>query len=105
MTRVPLVRDSATFSAACRHTLHLRNSASPSRHSFVALSRNRGVDATVKFATACPVGVYRSSGSPHRFPMIVIVVSPAAIAGFSSLTAGPARCGADGDDMLGVVEV
>src|SRR3954470_4724914 len=33
MTREPRVRDSATFSAACRHTLQRRNSASPSFHS------------------------------------------------------------------------
>src|SRR3954471_11654925 len=33
MTREPRVSDSATFSAACRQTLHRRNSASPSFHS------------------------------------------------------------------------
>src|SRR6185312_11492480 len=37
----------------------------------------RGVDATVKFATAAPDGVKRSSGSAVRFPTTVIVVSPA----------------------------
>src|SRR3712207_8700157 len=43
---------SATFSAACRHTLQRRNSASPSFHSWVWRSRVRGVDAMVKLATA-----------------------------------------------------
>src|SRR5215212_9491089 len=37
----------------------------------------RGVDATVKFATAAPDGVNRSSGSAVRFPMTVMTVSPA----------------------------
>ena len=37
----------------------------------------RGVDATVKFATAAPDGVNRSSGSAVRFPTTVMVVSPA----------------------------
>ncbi len=37
----------------------------------------RGVDATVKFATAAPDGVNRSSGSAVRFPMTVMMVSPA----------------------------
>src|SRR5690348_3701500 len=30
MTRIPFVNDSATFSAACRHTEHVRNRLSPS---------------------------------------------------------------------------
>src|SRR5215472_6618099 len=79
MTRIPRVSDSATFSAACRHTLHVRKRLSPSFHSPVVLSRNRGVDATRNFATGCPDGVNRSSGSSTRFPAIVIWVSPAAI--------------------------
>jgi hypothetical protein len=37
----------------------------------------RGVDATVKFATAAPDGVKRSSGSAVRFPTTVRMVSPA----------------------------
>jgi hypothetical protein len=40
-------------------------------------SNIRGVDATVKFATAAPDGVKRSSGSAVRFPMTVMTVSPA----------------------------
>src|ERR1017187_8945352 len=39
MTRMPLRRDSAAFSAAWRQTLQRRNSESPSFHSFEALSR------------------------------------------------------------------
>src|SRR4051812_16055664 len=76
-TREPRVSDSATFSATWRHTLHRRNSASPSFHSPDALSNVRGVDATVKLATAAPDWVKRSSGSAVRFPTTVIVVSPA----------------------------
>src|SRR5215212_5042707 len=37
----------------------------------------RGVDATVKLATAAPDGVNRSSGSAVRFPTTVMMVSPA----------------------------
>src|SRR3954471_18125739 len=59
--------------------LQRRNSASPSFHSLVALSRNRGVDATVKLATAAPLGVNRNSGSSVRFPTTVRVTSSAAI--------------------------
>ncbi len=77
MTRLPLTSDSATFSAAWRHTEQLRNSASPSFHSLVCLSNVRGVEATVKFATAAPEGVNRSSGSLVRLPITVIGVSPA----------------------------
>ena len=79
ITRIPRVSDSATFSAACRHTLQVRNKLSPSFHSPVWLSLNRGVDATRNFATGCPDGVNRSSGSSTRLPAIVIWVSPAAI--------------------------
>src|SRR5690348_11363119 len=79
MTLMPRCRLSATFSAACRHTLQLRKRLSPSFHSPVALSRNRGVEATRKVATGCPAGVKRSSGSATRLPTTVIWVSPAAI--------------------------
>src|SRR4051794_23920515 len=77
MTAVPRWRDSATFSAAWRQTEQRRKSASPSFHSLVFLSKVRGVDATVKFATAAPLGVKRSSGSAVRFPTTVMMVSPA----------------------------
>src|SRR5436309_12863799 len=63
--------------------LHRRKSASPSFHSPEFLSNVRGVDATVKLATAAPDGVKRSSGSAVRLPITVIVVSPA-IAGLRS---------------------
>src|SRR5690348_11767593 len=76
-TRVPLVSDSATFSAAWRQIEQFRNSVSPSFHSLVCRSKLRGVDAIVKFATAAPDGVNRSSGSPVRLPMTVMTVSPA----------------------------
>src|SRR4051794_37665124 len=77
MTRMPRVSDSATFSAGWRHTLQRRNSASPSFHSPDCWSKVRGVDATVKFATAAPDGVNRSSGSAVRLPITVMTVSPA----------------------------
>src|SRR5689334_4787242 len=77
MTRMPRVSDSATFSAGCRQTLQRRNSASPSFHSPDWRSKVRGVDATVKLATAAPFGRKRSSGSPVRFPTTVTTVSPA----------------------------
>src|SRR5689334_6485556 len=77
MTRAPRVSDSATFSAACRQMLQRRNSASPSFHSPLARSKVRGVEATVKLATAAPDGVKRSSGSAGRLPITVTVVSPA----------------------------
>ena len=53
------------------------NSVSPSFHSFDWRSNVRGVEATVKLATAAPDGVNRSSGSLVRLPMIVMMVSPA----------------------------
>ena len=77
ITRVPRVSDSATFSAASRHTEHRMKRVSPSFHSFDCRSNVRGVEATVKFATAAPEGVKRSSGSLVRLPMMVMTVSPA----------------------------
>src|SRR5680860_822155 len=74
---MPFWSDSATFSAAWRQIEQFRNSVSPSLHSLVCLSKLRGVEATVKFATAAPDGVNRSSGSPVRFPTTVMTVSPA----------------------------
>src|SRR6478609_8787054 len=76
-TRVPRCSDSATFSAASRHTEQRMNSVSPSFHSLDCRSNCRGVEATVKFATAAPEGVKRSSGSPVMLPMTVMIVSPA----------------------------
>src|SRR5690242_2787617 len=55
----------------------------------------RGVDATVKFATAAPDGVKRSSGSAVRFPTTVMVVSPATSSSWavlSALRASAHRC-------------
>src|SRR4249920_2055850 len=77
MTRMPRVIDSATFSAGWRHALQRRNSDSPSFHSPDWRSKVRGVDATVKLATAAPDGVNRSSGSAVRLPTTVMTVSPA----------------------------
>src|SRR3990170_4333404 len=74
---MPFRSDSATFSAAWRQTEQERNSASPSFHSLVCLSKVRGVDAIRKLATAAPDGVKRSSGSSTRLPTTVMTVSPA----------------------------
>src|ERR1700734_1250217 len=79
MTRMPRCSNSATSSAACRQTLHVRKRLSPSFHSLVALSRMRGVEAIRKVATGWPDAVNRSSGSATRLPTTVIGVSPAAI--------------------------
>ena len=38
------------------------------------------MEATVKFATAAPLGVNRSSGSSVRLPMTVMMMSPCAMA-------------------------
>src|SRR5438874_5984 len=76
MTRMPRWRDSATFSAYCRHTLHRRKVVSPSFHSLVCLSSTRVLEATVNDATAAPLGVNRSSGSLVRLPVIVTGMSP-----------------------------
>ena len=76
MTRVPLVRDSATFSAASRQIEQRMNSVSPSCHSLACRLKVRGVEAIVKDATAAPEGVKRISGSAVRFPMIVMTVLP-----------------------------
>ena len=81
---MPRCSDSATFSAAWRQMLQRRNSASPSFHSLVLRSNVRGVDATVKFATAAPEGVNRSSGSAVRLPTTVMTVSPAMAAYLAS---------------------
>src|SRR5258708_6402634 len=82
MTRMPRWRDSATFSAAWRQTLQERKRLSPSFHSLVVLSMNRGVEAMRNFATAAPLGVKRSSGSSTRLPTMVMTVSPAAMSEF-----------------------
>src|SRR3954453_8684240 len=74
---MPRWSDSATFSAAWRQMEQRRNIASPSTHSLVFLSKLRGVEATVKLATAAPEGVKRSSGSAVRLPTTVMTVSPA----------------------------
>ena len=62
-------------SAGSRHAVQRRNSASPSRHSPDWRWNVRGVEATVKLATATPFGVKRSSGSAVRFPTMVAIVS------------------------------
>lgn len=49
--RMPLVSDPEMCSANSRQADARRNSASPSFHSFVCRSSERGVDAIVKFAT------------------------------------------------------
>src|SRR6266511_4011849 len=52
MARVPLVSDSAAFSASCRQTLTRKNEVSPSFQE--SPSRTRAVTASRKLATAVP---------------------------------------------------
>jgi len=54
---VPLLTESATFSANSRHTVQRMNSASPSSHAFVCRLKLRGVEATVKLHTRHGLGV------------------------------------------------
>src|SRR4029450_5286272 len=91
MTRVPRLSDSATFSAASRQTEQRMNRVSPSFHSLLWRSKARGVDATVKVATAAPDGVNRSSGSPVMLPMMVMTVSPAMVSPPRSVRGSGAR--------------
>ena len=60
---MPLVRDSATFSAASRHTDARRNRVSPSFHSLLWRSNARGVDATA-VASQATVGGGGAPGVP-----------------------------------------
>src|SRR6266508_4335524 len=73
--RLPLVMDSATFSAICRQTLTRKNEVSPSFQ--LSPSRTRGVTASRKLATAAPLGVNRSSGSSVRLPTRITWLSVA----------------------------
>src|SRR3954465_7765209 len=92
MTREPAFRSvSAMFSAGWRHTLQRRNSVSPSFHSPDWRSKLRGVDATVKLATAAPDGVNRSSGSAVRLPTTVMTGSPAIAAASARGSRGRGR--------------
>ena len=56
-------------------------------HSLVCLSMYRELDATVKDATAAPLGVKRSSGSFVRFPTTVMLMSPSAMSTSSAASA------------------
>src|SRR5215218_1207315 len=71
--RLPLRRDSATFSAWSRQTLTRKKWVSPSRQ--VSPSRTRVLTARLKFATAVPLLVNRSSGSSVRLPIWTVKLS------------------------------
>src|SRR5689334_8977962 len=96
---MPRCRVSATFSAACRQTLQVRKSASPSFQSPAWRSKNRGVDAMRKDATAWPLGVKRRFGSSTRFPTIVITVSPAMGLAPAGVRAEPGSVDLGADDL------
>src|SRR6267142_1618199 len=91
-TERPLERYSPQFSAALPHT-------TPRCHSvrscfWPALSVQASLVATVKFATACPLGVYRTSGSRPRLPTrMTLLTLPAMLASLQvearTLTHGP----------------
>ena len=76
-TRVPLVRDSAVFSAMSPHTAHRKNVDSPFSYCPVARFLLNAFTATVNEVTGLPDATYRSSGSPVRFPENVTLGSPA----------------------------
>src|SRR6267378_2187829 len=88
----PLERYSPQFSAALPHTTTRCHSV---RSCFwPALSVHASLVATVKFATACPLGVYRTSGSRPRLPTrMTLLTLPAMLASLQvearTLTHGP----------------
>src|SRR3954471_23288595 len=93
-TERPLEGYSPQFSAALPHTTPRGHSA---RSCFCpALSVQASLVATVKFATACPLGVYRTSGSRPRLPIrMTLLTLPAMLASLqveaSTLAQGPDR--------------
>src|SRR5918992_6241546 len=96
-TRLPLVRDSATFSASVRQAFARKYEVSPSFHCPEG-SWYRLLTAMRKFATAAPLGVYRSSGSSTRFPTMTTWF-PLAI----SITTSSLRPAVDGPPAGGEV--
>lgn len=64
LTRTPRVRDSATFSAACRRTAQVRNGLSPSCHSLVCRSTVRGSGDDAEF------GHRGTAGSDAEFGVV-----------------------------------
>src|ERR671919_1466291 len=99
-TRLPLVRDSATFSARVRQAFARKYDVSPSFHCPEA-SWYRLLTAIRKFATAAPFGVYRSSGSSTRFPTMTTWFPLAISITTSSLPSRPAMAtaGSGGEDL------
>src|SRR6266850_141058 len=91
-TERPLERYSPQFSAALPHPTTRCHSV---RSCFrPALSVQASLVATVKFATACPLGVYRTSGSRPRLPTrMTLLTLPAMLASLQvearTLTHGP----------------
>ena len=75
ITRSPLARESARFSAWPRQTLTLKKLVSPSRH--WPSCWTRWVTATRRLVTAIPLLVKRTSGSSTRLPTIVVWLSAA----------------------------
>jgi len=59
------------------HAEQLRNSVSPFSHWFVLRLNWRVLLAIAKLATVLPLPIVFSSGSFVRFPMMVMIVSPA----------------------------
>src|SRR5207245_7932267 len=90
-TCLPLERYSPQFSAVFPHTTTRCHSV---RSCFWPdLSVHASFVATVKFATACPLGVYRTSGSRPRLPIRMTLLTPAMLASLEmeagTLTQGP----------------
>src|SRR2546425_7311100 len=89
---LPLERSSPQFSAVFPHPTTRCHSV---RSRFWPdLSVHASFVATVKFATACPLGVYRTSGSRPRLPIrMTLLTLPAMLASLEleagTLTQGP----------------
>ena len=71
----PRRNDCAAFSPIARQQVTFTNKVVPSTHSPFSRSKRRGVDATLKLATKCPLFVRRSFGVSTTLPITVIVVS------------------------------
>src|SRR3989441_7010534 len=96
-TCLPLERYSPQFSAVFPHTTTRCHSV---RSCFWPdLSVHASFVATVKFATACPLGVYRTSGSRPRLPTRMTLLTPAMLASLE-IEAGTLKQGADKERRL-----
>src|SRR5690242_8626458 len=99
----PLRSDCATFSPMARQQVTVTNSVEPSTQVFDSRSKRRGVDATRKLATKCPLLVRRSFGVSTTLPAIVICTSFMAFLSMQSGLSGWAKGNAV-EPILGLAE-